>query len=294
MRPRELDRLILKVVWTVILMSMIVYSNAQDEKIAPRIDLTYYQSGDEAPYVTVRVRKRVERRYEPIAGIPVDVYFNQESDDARMGSSLTNQKGEGKVALPGTLRAAWNNLQEFEFMAVVSSSDTIEESFENIVIKRARLHVLADEVEESRTIRVILEEKTEDGWIPVEGADVKVFVKRDFGRLTVGDDFYVSDEDGAVEAEFAEEYPGDKEGMLTLGGMIEDHEDYGNVVAYTAMKWGVPLQNDNSFMGRSLWATRDKTPWWLLIFPNLIILSVWGVIVYLVLQIVRIKKLSKS
>src|SRR3970040_137011 len=126
MRPRELDRLILKVVWTVILMSMIVYSNAQDEKIAPRIDLTYYQSGDEAPYVTVRVRERVERRYEPIAGVPVD---------ARMGSSLTNQKGEGKVALPGTLRAAWNNLQEFEFIAVVSSSDTIEESFKSIAIK---------------------------------------------------------------------------------------------------------------------------------------------------------------
>jgi hypothetical protein len=77
--------------------------------------------------------------------------------------------------------------------------------------------------------------------------------------------------------------------------MIEDHDEFGSIFAFTMKKWGKPTVDDNSaFERRTLWSTRDKTPYWLLVFPNLIIFGVWGVIVYLVLQIFKIKKLSKQ
>ena len=60
------------------------------------------------------------------------------------------------------------------------------------------------------------------------------------------------------------------------------NEAYGSLVSTKTAKWGQPRVPDNSFAKRTLWATRDKTPLWLLIFPNLIIVTVWGIIFYLV------------
>lgn len=294
MRPNMKLRLGFLTVLVSLLMVMSISCYSQDEKISPRIDVTYYQSAVDVPYVMVRVRKRVERRYEPIAGIPVTIYFNEESEAAKAGTVTTNTKGTGKLSLPESMKSAWDSLQEFELFASVSASDSMEEASESIAIKRGRVRLVTKgSAGADRSVEVIVEEKSVDGWRPVQGAEVKVFVQRYFGRLTVGDDFYTSDETGLVEVAYDEDLAGDKERMITLGGMVEDSDDYGNLMGYASVKWGIPLQDDDSFMGRSLWATRDKTPWWLLIFPNLIILGVWGVIAFLIGQIVKLKKLAR-
>lgn len=266
-------------------------ASAQENKIDPRIDLTYYQVDNELPYVKVLVRKRVERRFYPLINIPLDIYFNDEDDESKMGSLVTNAKGEGKVTLPESLRAAWNALSEFEVYAVLASSDTLNGATESIFIKRARLQLEAEDGSD-RKITAKVEEKTDDEWLPVADAEVKVFVHRHFGKLPVGDDFYTTDEEGWIEVEFAEELPGDQEGIILLGGMLEDHEDYGTIVTHIPVKWGVPLEDAEAFNKRTLWSTRNRTPWWLLIFPNLIIAGIWGVIGYLVWSIIKIKRLA--
>jgi hypothetical protein len=41
-----------------------------------------------------------------------------------------------------------------------------------------------------------------------------------------------------------------------------------------------------------LWATRDKAPVWLLLMAGFIVASVWGTIVFLLVQIGKIRKLG--
>ena len=60
------------------------------------------------------------------------------------------------------------------------------------------------------------------------------------------------------------------------------------------VKWGLPTEVDNSFYKRTLWAARDKTPYWLLITPNVIIITVWGFIIYLLYLVQLIRKLGKD
>lgn len=281
----------LKTIACCIIMGPVFQSGAQESKVDPRVDVAYFQVGDEAPYVTVRVRKRVERRYEPLVNIPVEVYFTEEDENWKMGSMTTNAKGEGKVALPSAFKATWNDLSEFEFIAVLASSDTIEGTSESTFIKRSRIQIDVDDSHETRKITVRAEEKTDEEWVSVADAELKVFVHRYFGNLPVGDDFYTADEEGMVEVEFSQEFPGDKDGTIVLGAMLEEHDDFGTVVVYKPVKWGVPLKEE-AFTQRTLWSARNKTPWWLLIFPNLMILGVWGVIVYLVIQIYKIRQLA--
>ena len=105
---------------------------------------------------------------------------------------------------------------------------------------------------------------------------------------------FSTDPQGEASTEFSLSVPGDTQGNITVGAKLDDHEAYGSLVSAKAVKWGVPRAPDTSFSKRTLWATRDKTPIWLLVFPNLIIVVVWGIIFYLICQIARIIKIGKA
>jgi hypothetical protein len=53
---------------------------------------------------------------------------------------------------------------------------------------------------------------------------------------------------------------------------------------------GVPIVDESTFDERTMWSPRSKTPLFLLIFPNLIILGIWGLIIYLILNLFKLKK----
>ncbi|MEK7199532.1 MAG: hypothetical protein AAB212_06395 [Bacteroidota bacterium] len=54
----------------------------------------------------------------------------------------------------------------------------------------------------------------------------------------------------------------------------------------------MPFTPVNTFDERTLFATRDKAPLWLLFLAGSIVVSVWSVIIYLVRQIIKIRKIG--
>lgn len=264
---------------------------AQD-KISPRIDVAYYQADSALRYLLVTARKRIERRFEPVENAELLVSIELAEGSAEAGKVITNAKGEGKIILSNALVATMNDLEEYAFTVEFSGTDSLEEASESITIKPSRLKI--ETYDADSTIRISLQAKTNGKWEPFEGADVVFFVKRQFGKILIGEEYYTTDEDGAVELTFETDIPGDVNGVITIHGIIEDHEEFGNMLAASTPSWGVPLHISDGFNKRSLWGTRDKPPWWLLVFPNLIIAGVWGVIVYLVALLLKIKRLSRK
>lgn len=265
---------------------------SQDEKIEPRVDMTYYKTSDDIPYLKVRVRKRPDRRYYPMEGVAVMTFFNKQSEEMKIGQVITNDKGEGTVELPGDLMGLWNSLDEFEFIAFIDETDSTEEASESLIITKARISLSS---EEDSTITAKIERKTEEGWIPEEDVQVKFFVKRDFGRLPVSEEYLATDSTGIIKVKYdpEKEIPANKEGRLVIGGFVEDHDEFGNLFHYMTTNWGTVTIDDNTaFEKRSLWAPRNNVPLWLLITANFIIASVWLVVIYLIMQIFKIKKLS--
>ena len=61
-----------------------------------------------------------------------------------------------------------------------------------------------------------------------------------------------------------------------------------------AIPWGKYYTRENNFGKRSLWATRNHTPIWLLVMAYSIIALVWGVIFFLIIQIIKIKRLGNQ
>lgn len=126
---------------------------------------------------------------------------------------------------------------------------------------------------------------------PAAEVTVKLFVKRLFGLLSLGE--IATDESGVARFEVPADIPGDAKGVYKIIAKIEDDENIENTEAQNDINWGVirskSLKKDHE---RSLSASRGQAPVYFIIISNLIIILIWGTIIYCILQVFKIKRIS--
>lgn len=126
---------------------------------------------------------------------------------------------------------------------------------------------------------------------PLAEVDVHFFVKTDFGLMRVGEPSNYTGADGKVKTVFPENITGDAEGNVKLVVKIENNFLYNDTEVLVEKNWGKPLvSHEDDFKRRSLWGARDKSPVWLLLLANGILVSVWAVILFVIINLFRIKK----
>lgn len=289
-------RLFIKVILLVgVLAPGSLWGQADTARLEPRIGVSYFQDGDDLPYLTGRVRVKRDKGWEPVKWVIVNLFLNEETKLGMMGNITTDTKGGGKYILPEKFKAAWDSLDEYTFIARIKGDSQVEDGEESITIKRSRLEVTAETVDSVRMVTITLTQRDHGKWVPVPEVELKAFIDRQFGKLPLGEETYTTDDAGKVALEFNVQIPGDQDGNIRVGAWIEDHDDFGNRTALTTVAWGLPLHHADGFdKERTLWSTRDKAPVWLILLSNGMILIVWGVIFYLVYLIFKIKTENKS
>jgi len=88
--------------------------------------------------------------------------------------------------------------------------------------------------------------------------------------------------------------PGDEKGNLVLVARVEDNDVYGNLVVEKPVSWGVKAKVEQNFWHRSLWSTGGRAPIWLLTIAFAIIIGVWGTLIYLLRQLLKMRKIGKA
>ena len=126
----------------------------------------------------------------------------------------------------------------------------------------------------------------------VAEVEVMLYVKRLFSLLPVGE-ATATDEEGVASIEFPNNIPNDLDGKLTVIAKIEDDENFGTAETQGQSNWGVPRQ-DIQEMGRSFAGSRANAPIYFIVASNLIIFGIWGTLIYVILQVFKIKKLGKA
>jgi hypothetical protein len=128
---------------------------------------------------------------------------------------------------------------------------------------------------------------------PVKEKEVSFYVKRMYSLLPIQTGVE-TDENGEAVANFPLDLPGDNNGNIVVVAKIEDDDDFGTVESGAAVKWGIIPHNEHDSWGsRSLSASRDKAPTILIIVSNSIIALIWGTLLYVFYQVIRIRKASK-
>ncbi|MEO6406248.1 MAG: hypothetical protein ABIY51_02755 [Ferruginibacter sp.] len=271
---------------------------AQDSTApATILALRYFLPANKLPYLEVSTKKKNGRKLEPVKAIPVNVYLGEVNETNLLGKTITGAEGLGRIIIPPSFKAVWDTTNSLHFLAVSEPVKGEEDMTADITIKKAILVIDTLSVEGVRTVTAILKEKSGSDWIPVKDIEMKLSIKRSLGNLTVGEaETYTADSTGLASAAFIKDsMPADKAGNIVLVASVEDNDDYGNLAVEKHVSWGKPvISTQNNFWHRSLWSTGNRAPFWLLIIALSIIGGVWGVIIYLITQIIKIKKLGKE
>jgi hypothetical protein len=276
-----------------------IICDAQDstnEKKELQLNVTYYLPQNNVPYLLVTTKTKVERKFIGVKDLKVNVYLNSTSDSDLIQSFQSNATGEERIYIPASFKGVWDAASSFRFIAVAAASKEFEETKGEVQVTKAKIEVDTSRADETKNVTVTVKALQNGEWIPAKDVELKIAVKRSIGNLPIGDEeTYTTDSTGSVTAEFKRDsLLGDSKGNFILVARTEDNETLGNIFAEKNVTWGVAPTIDNSFNYRSLWATSNKTPVWLLFMAYSIVIGVWGTIIYLVSQLYKIKKLGKT
>ncbi len=268
-------------------------SSAQESKPALLLDVVYHQKDNTYPFVTVFAKSKIDRKFLPISNITVSVYLDQATNAGLLGTIQTNKDGKGMVTFPVSLQKTWDSVSTFHLIATTTADKQYESVTAEADITKTKISIDTTWADGVRSVVVNVKAKKGNEWVSAGEVETKVIVKRSVGNLSVGDDeTYTTDSSGSVSAEFKKTtIPGDDKGNIIIVAKTDENEKYGSISIEKTFPWGVPTVSGNdNFNRRTLFATRDKAPLWLIFLAGSIFVSVWSVLVYLVLQIIKIRK----
>ena len=169
-----------------------------------------------------------------------------------------------------------------------------DEPTEDEATSSATIKLTFDEVDSVKVCKatVVADNK------PVEGVEVKFFAKRFFGILPLipNGKSIATNENGEAIVDFPQELPGDSNGTIVVIAKVEEDENYGDFETVDSVKWGSIIslaEQEEEWHQRSLSATGDRAPIYLLSAAGVIIVIVWGILMYVIYSLVRIKKAGK-
>ncbi|MEI6433822.1 MAG: cytochrome c [Bacteroidota bacterium] len=138
-------------------------------------------------------------------------------------------------------------------------------------------------------------EKLKDGKIvPAAGVEIILYVKRYFGNMQVGD-MKTTNAKGEAAFEFPFDLPGNKDGYVDITVKVNDPKNLmKSTPASGSFAIGAPTDKPGLTETRAWWSTRDKTPIWLAITYTGSVLIIWGFIIYIIISILKIRKVAKA
>ena len=287
-----------KFIFMFLMFAMVSGISAQDSTAGePTVKLRYFVKNNSSHFLQIETGLKAGRKFTILPNQVVKLFLDSSSAENLIAKSYTDMRGRATIFIPSSLKDKWNNSASHSFIAVLEATSVEEERTTKIDITKARITMDTANNEGTRGVTAMVESYQNSEWKPAADVEIKVGIRR-LGSILPGGEkvTYTTDSSGKISMDFNKDsMPGDQKGNLMLAAEVEDNDLYGNLMIEKVVPWGIaPQQDKNFFNQRTLWSTRSGTPWWLLLMAGSIVIGVWGTIGYLVMQIVKIKKLSLS
>ena len=259
--------------------------DAKKNKVRLKADYVKVMDGDS--YFNIAASSKIEKQNVDVSYIDLIIYNEIDDEKIEIGTATTNMHGKCKFTLKNFNDLKSDSTQTYNILISFKGNESFKKarksiSFKDVVIE-ARL-ITKDSI---NYITATLIDKSTDSII--EGESLNVEVQRLFRNLRIGGEFNNTDKNGTILVPIEEGIPG-VDGNLTIEVVLNDHDDFGTVKALVNVPLGTPIVDESTFNKRTMWSPRNKTPLFLLIFPNLLIFGMWGFIVYLILNLFKISK----
>ena len=270
---------------------------AQDDAPQPEklVKLHYFNSNNNLQYLLLETIIKTGKKIQADKNRTLWIFLDSNRAENLISKVVTDEKGKAKTVIPPSLKTTWDALPKHKFIAVAVAAGKEKEASFELDITKAKISLDTASADGARSITVTVQQYQADQWVPAKDVEMKIGIQRLGGILTAGEaETYTTDSTGAATVEFKKDsLPGDRKGNIILVAKVEDNDQFGNLITEKQALWGIAGKEDSHFFDqRTLWSTRFKTPFWLLAMAYSIVIGVWGTLIYLVIQLVKIKKLA--
>jgi hypothetical protein len=255
------------------------------------ISINYFISNNKIPSLLVKVKTKVNGRFQNVGGIGIKLFLDKDSTGTFIGEVATNEKGEASIYIPPSVKTEWGTTLKHTFLATFVGNKKYEPANADLTVAKAKILIDTSD----KTVTATVFEMKDNAWVPVKGVDVVLAVRRLDSDLPINETpAFVTDSTGKASGDFKRaNIPGDTKGNITLVAKIVDNDQYGNLSIEKTVPWGAKFIPVNTFDKRTLFATRGKAPVWLILISTSIIIAVWGILIMLVFNLFKIKNLGK-
>lgn len=268
--------------------SSIALAFQEAEAVAPRLSLSFEKNPSGSNILKAKTRVRVERRFQSLPNVPLNFYKVSDSVEVLLGTAMSDADGNAILETTDDIFDGADSSGLVYVEARVESVEGVRNTSTDMEIANSVIDLEFDLTDSTGRVTAFLKNALTKE--PIAEEDVTFYLKTSFAPLTIGDDFVSTDEEGKVSVELPADLPAGPDGMVEIGVKLDDHSTFGTVRTEKAVSFGKPSQIKNTFNERSMWGSQAKTPLWLLIFPNLIILGVWGTLIFLAYKLYVIYK----
>lgn len=260
-------------------------SYGQQDKKSLSLTVQHFKIMKENAFLNITAKTKGKNGFEPCSKLIFNVYKIDTTGvipEVKMGAVKTNNAGKAKFDIPAKYSA---NTASY---AVKLENDKIfEDTEESLSVTNVNIEAAVEKTDGEYTIKARLLSANNT---PIAEEDLKVGLKRLFGNLAIGgEDSYTTDEEGGILVPVEKGLTGTK-GNLNFQVVMEESEKYGTVIANINADFGVPIKEESTFNERTMWSPPTKTPLFLLIIPNLLLVSIWSILVLLLYNGYKIYK----
>ncbi len=289
--------LLLLVAATLLTNKVTAQEDTATKKETPKelVTLKYFNENNGLQYLMLTNFLKTGKKIEPQKNKVFKLYLDSNSATNLIGTVTTDEKGRAKSFLPPSLKIMWGANTVHKFIAMANGKE--EDAAAEIEIAKARIKIDTSSEENIKSITVLVTKFENNEWVPANEVEMKIGIQRHGGILSAGEAAtYTTDSSGTAIVQLNKDsLPGDVKGNIILAASVEDNDLFGNLMVEKTVPWGVSVITAPGFFDqRTLWSTRFRTPIWLLVMAYSIVIGVWGTIIYLVMQLMKIKKLGKD
>ena len=252
-----------------------------------RIKAAYVKVMDSEMYIDIKATSKIKKKNVKIANIELTVYNEFDDEKIAIGKTTTDSKGKSKFILNGFHSIKADTTNTYTIKVSFKGNETYKKASKTIHFKGANIKVVLITKDSIPYIRATLTDSAKDSAISHQSLSVQA--QRLFSPLRIGKEFNNTDDDGTIVVPIEEKIPS-ADGNLIIEVVLSDSDDYGTVKALVNAPVGIAAANESTFDQRTMWSPRNKTPLFILVFTNLLIVGIWGLLLYLIINLFKISK----
>jgi len=273
-----------------IFLSVFLFTSSFAQKVKKekvRLKAKYIKIINNEAYFEIKASTKVNKKNINVSNIDLTIFNELNGEKIKIGNSTTNINGESKFILKNTSSIKLDSTSTYNIVISFKGNDTFKKASKSISFKNANIEAkLITKDSLNYITATLIDESTNT---PISGISLRVQLQRLFRPLRIGKEFNNTDEEGTILVPIEEKLPG-VNGNLTFEIVLDDSDEFGTVIAIVNAPIGTPIVDESTFDERTMWSPRNKTPLFLLIFPNILTFGIWGIILYLFTNLFKISK----